>query len=342
MKKLSEFKALSSMSNNETIKRAVYVTEIIDKMNRSNKNQVTLSVRDGVSQEKVTIFDTYVHTLTERYPFLKCNTVVILTITKNDPFYNAEPTIEEKTDSFDLNEIAEKALDDPLFYYDCILRRMDNASYERNDQTYDPLSKLVRDIYSERKEALLFSSSAMACHHTGIGGNILHTAEVMNMCEVLLKSCIGKDVDKELLLAAAALHDVGKTTCYKTDEIGTATMTLEGYAFGGHHLDSIRAVEEAAKNGNYDKERIMILENIIASHHGSRSFGDLATPMTIEGFWLHAMDDLDAKHYEAKNELKKLDPGTISTKDVYPLETRLYRRSDQKFEEMIVGVSTND
>ena len=96
-------------------------------------------------------------------------------------------------------------------------------------------------------------------------------------------------------------------------------------------MDSLRAVEDAVKDGNYDKERIMILENIIASHHGAREFGDLATPMTIEGYWLHAMDDLDAKHYEAREEIMTLEPGAVSSKKVYALDTRLYRRTDQQF-----------
>lgn len=334
MNKLSALKALTNMYNNEKLKRPVYVVSIEEQVNKAGKKQVNVSVKDGTSQEKISIFDSDIQSLTSRYPFFKTEAIVNLTITKKEPFYNAENVIEENTDEYDLSEIAEKAVDNPVPYYNYILKMVDEASAERKDDKYEPLSKLARQIYTERKEALLMSSSAMACHHTGISGNILHTAEVIEMCVCLLKSkCIGKDVDKELLLAAAALHDVGKTTCYMTDKVGVATMTLEGYALGGHHMDSLRAVEEAVKDGNYDKERIMILENIIASHHGSREFGDLATPMTIEGYWLHAMDDLNAKHYEAREEIKTLDPGTVSSKKVYALDTRLYRRTDQKFNE---------
>lgn len=333
MKKLSDFKALTSMSNNERLKRPVYIVSIEEKLNKAGKTQVNVCVKDGVSQEQIAIFDSNIQSLTSRYPFFKPETIVNLTITKKDPYYNAENVLEENTEEFDLEDIADKAVGDPLPYYDYILKMVDEASAERKDDLHDPLSKLVRQIYTERKEALLSSSSAAANHHTGISGNILHTAEVVNMCCCLLRSKIGKDVDKELLLAAAALHDVGKTSCYFTDKVGVATLTLEGYALGGHHMDSLRAVEDAAKDGNYDKERILILENIIASHHGAREFGDLATPMTIEGYWLHAMDDLDAKHYEARAEIMTLEPGTFSSKKVYALETRLYRRTDQQFTE---------
>ncbi|MCR5024085.1 MAG: HD domain-containing protein [Lachnospiraceae bacterium] len=332
MKKLSESRALSNMSNHETITRSVYVLSLSDKENRTGKMQVNMQVKDGVSQESISIFDTDLKSLIDRYPFLQEDAIVRLRVTKNEPYFNAEKMIEQDTEEYDLQEIAERATSKPLEIYEYILKKVDEASSKRADSEHDSLSKLVRHIYEKRKDALLRSSSAVGYHHTGIGGNILHTGEVVNMCDCLLHTCIAKDVDRELLLAAAALHDVGKITCYSTSDIGKASFTLEGYAFGGHHMDSLRAIEDAVKGGNYDKERIMILENIIACHHGSREFGDLATPMTIEGYWLHAMDDLDAKHYEAKKVIKDLEPGESSAFQSL-LKTYLYRRTDQVFEE---------
>ena len=331
MKKLSDFKALTTMSNNESLTRPVYVISIDEQVNKTGKKQVNIAVKDGVSQEKISIFNSDIQSLTSRYPFFMTGSIVDLKITRNDNYFNAENEIVENTEEFDFLEIATRGANNPPSCFKYILEKVDEASADRKDNMHDPLSKLVRQIYMERKEALLTSSSAIACHHTGIGGNIKHTAEVVNMCVKLLEAEIGRDVDSELLLAAAALHDVGKTTCYITDKVGISTMTLDGYALGGHHFDSIRAVEEAAKNGNYDKERILILKNIIASHHGSRESGDLATPMTIEGYWLHTLDDLDAKHYEAREEIMSLEPGTWSSKKVYALDTRLYRRTDQQF-----------
>ena len=43
------------------------------------------------------------------------------------------------------------------------------------------------------------------------------------------------------------------------------------------------------------------------------------------------MDDLDAKHYEAREEIMTLEPGAVSSKKVYALDTWLYRRTDQQF-----------
>jgi len=331
IRKLSEYKALSEIENNEEISRPVYIVSLDELVNRTGKKQVNLGVRDGYTQEQIAIFDSSVFSLTRKYPFLKVGSIVKLYITRKEPYYNADRYMEEITDEFDLSDIADIAVDNPYDCYEHILEAVDEASYERNDDKYAPLNTLVRYIYSVREHSLLTSSSAVTYHHTGIGGNILHTVEVVDMCEKLLKSSIAQDVDKELLLAAAALHDVGKIECYSTDEIGVAEMTLDGYAYGGHHLSSIRAIEEAAEVGNYDPERIKLLVNIIACHHGSREAGDLATPLTIEGYWLHAMDDLNAKHYEAVEEIKTLEPGAVSKKKAIALGTRLYRRTDQEF-----------
>lgn len=326
---LSSYTALSAMNNYDTAKRPLYVVSMENMTNKANKTQVNLTVKDGVSLEKVAIFDTDVATLTEIYPFMQNGKVLEFNITKKEPYYNADQNITEVTQEFDLSEIAEKAVENPEKYFDYVLNEVNAASQARADDGYDSLDILVRDVYLNNKERLLRSSSAVAYHHTGISGNILHTAEVVNMCDVLTKSCIGRDIDKELLIAAAALHDVGKTDCYATDAVGVATMTLQGIAYGGHHLDSIRAVEEAEKNGNYNPERLLLLKNIIASHHGAREFGDIATPICIEAYWLHYMDDLDAKHYQAKKAIMEIDPGTVTAQKVRGLGTNLYRRIDQ-------------
>ena len=177
MNKLSALKALTNMYNNEKLKRPVYIVSIEEQVNKAGKKQVNVSVKDGVSQEKISIFDSDIQSLTSRYPFFKTEAIVNLTITRKDPYYNAENLIEENTDEYDLSEIAEIAVGNPLPYYMYILKTVDEASAKRQDDMYDPLSKLVRQIYTERKEALLTSSSAMTCHHTGISGNILRTID---------------------------------------------------------------------------------------------------------------------------------------------------------------------
>ena len=330
MRHLSEYQALSDMGNGMEQNRPLYIVSIEEKVNLTGKKQVILTVRDGVSTEKVSVFDTDVECLQKAYPFLTPGAVAEMTISKKDPFYNArKDEVRDLSDEepFDLTEIAEKATEsDPMSHYNYILRKVREVA--KDDGVHTPISHLAEAIYEKMKDELIYSSSAIGMHHTGIHGNIVHTAEVMNICDVLTKTVLGRDIDKELLFTAAALHDVGKLECYHTDSVGVATMTLKGYALGGHHYSSLLAIEEEEKLGNYDQERILILKNLIASHHGNKEYGDLATPLTLEGYWLHAADDLDAKHYEVRKAIMELQPGGVSAKNKM-LETYLYRRTDQ-------------
>ena len=336
MKKLSEYTLLSDMTNFGTVQRPVYLISMIDKVNKTGKTQVMLTVKDGsnaAETKTITIFDTTVSNLQAQYPFMKEGKLVGLNITFKDPYYNATTEVYEVTEEFDLSEVADVAVDNPEKWYSYILKRVEDASMKKGNSEFDPLSKLVKAIYEKNKERLLRSSSAVAVHHTGISGNIMHTGEVIHICEHLLNTWLGKDIDAEILMAAAALHDVGKIEAYVTDEVGTASMTLEGIAMGGHHWDSLCMVEEERKNGNYDPEALILLKNAIASHHGSRDFGDFAEPISLEAVWLNIADDLSAKHYGIKKAIKALDPGTLSAKNVYPYEHRLYRRKNQWIEE---------
>ena len=151
----------------------------------------------------------------------------------------------------------------------------------------------------------------------------------MEICSKLLETPLGDDIDAELLMAGAALHDIGKIDCYVTDEVGEATMSLEGSALGGHHYGSLKEIDDAVRDGEYDTERVLLLKNIVACHHGKREFGDIATAMTLEGFWLHYADELDAKHFTVKSKIMECDPGKTTSHKEGDTQYTLYRRVDQ-------------
>ncbi len=330
MVKLSDYKAMSGMFDGETIyERPVHISEISNLQNKSGKVQVMLKVKDGFETNNVAIFDTEVSILQNQYPFFKEGEVVALNLTRKGQYYNADTNIKEVTEEVDFSDVAEFAANNIEAYYDYILKMVREASEKQEQNGYTPLSQLVINVYESYKDELMKTSSATGIHHTGIGGNLVHTAEVINICDKLLESCLGKAINREILICAAALHDVGKIYSYETDKLGDAKMSLNGFAFGGHHWDSMRLVNEETQKGNYNPEKIMIVMNAIASHHGSREFGDLATPIALESMWLNFADDLSAKHYVARKAIMELEPGEITPKSVYPLETKLYRREDQ-------------
>lgn len=129
-------------------------------------------------------------------------------------------------------------------------------------------------------------------HHAYMGGLLEHTLSVTGACEALAHH-YGPVVDRDLLIAGALLHDIGKTR-----EIGVEMgfpYTDEGKLLG-HIVLGLRMVERAADQvGALTPERRALLLHLIASHQGRYEWASPREPHTLEALVLHYADDLDAK-----------------------------------------------
>ena len=113
-------------------------------------------------------------------------------------------------------------------------------------------------------------------HHAYLGGLLEHTWEVY---QIILKIHDLFDVDPEVAMIGAVLHDIGKiwTYEYKT----TLQMTEEGKQLG-HIALGLRKLEEL--------DLPLPILHIIASHHGKREWGALMEPETPEAWAVHYAD----------------------------------------------------
>jgi 3'-5' exoribonuclease len=101
------------------------------------------------------------------------------------------------------------------------------------------------------------------------------------------------DLDGDLLLSGAILHDIGKI-----DEL-TFELNIEYSDRGrllGHIVLGILMVEERLKIfKEFPSELALRLRHLILSHHGEFDFGSPKRPKFLEAFALHLIDDMDAK-----------------------------------------------
>jgi 3'-5' exoribonuclease len=113
----------------------------------------------------------------------------------------------------------------------------------------------------------------------------------------------GVDIDRDLLIAGALLHDIGKVR-----EIGAKAgfpYTDEGKLLG-HILLGLRMVQDAALAvPDLSRSRLMLLEHLIASHQGRYEWQSPREPSTLEALLLHYADDMDAK----MNQAARMMPG---------------------------------
>jgi 3'-5' exoribonuclease len=130
-------------------------------------------------------------------------------------------------------------------------------------------------------------------HHAKLGGLLQHTCEVAHLA--LTMGHWSPSADRDLLLAGAMLHDIGKLESYHWD--GPFATTVRGYALGHVVLGSLlldRAIR-ACPVPPLEPGQLELLHHLILSHHGRPEFGAPVRPLTLEAEILHYADDASAK-----------------------------------------------
>jgi 3'-5' exoribonuclease len=143
------------------------------------------------------------------------------------------------------------------------------------------------------REAFLKTPAAKGVHHNFIGGLLEHTLSVMNACNALFPAFSRYGLNRDIILAGALLHDIGKIIEYTSGKI--IDVTPEGRLIGHIYISAKFTDEEVEKIDDFPKELRLQLIHLILSHHGQLEFGSPKVPMTKEALFLHMIDDLDAK-----------------------------------------------
>lgn len=186
-----------------------------------------------------------------------------------------------------------------------------NMLLKRAEAFKDPDFKAITTaILNEKKDLLINCPAAFKLHHAMIGGLMLHTMSIVRMAEEICR--IYPNINKDLLLAGAILHDVAKTWEFSLGKTGLVKgYSTEGELIG-HLVKGAMYVEEAGKKLNINREKTVLLEHMILSHHGVPEYGSPVRPMFLEAEILSALDTLDAEIYEFNSATSKAEPGKFT------------------------------
>jgi 3'-5' exoribonuclease len=155
------------------------------------------------------------------------------------------------------------------------------------------LTRLVTGILNEPAVAAKYrrAPAAKVMHHAYLGGLLEHVVSLCGLAKVVATHY--PELDLDLLLTAAILHDVGKLDelCYERS-IG---YTVEGHLLG-HIVMEMETVSRAidAIEGFPPKLKTVV-QHLLISHHGQYEFGSPKLPMIREALVFHYLDDLDSK-----------------------------------------------
>ncbi|HKU62140.1 MAG TPA: HD domain-containing protein [Gemmatimonadales bacterium] len=134
--------------------------------------------------------------------------------------------------------------------------------------------------------------ASTAGHHAQLGGLLRHTVEVVAIARAV---AITSGADRELVLAGAMLHDVGKLEAYAWRR-GVFELTEAGALLGHVTLGMLMLDRHLARHApDCTHREVLLLQHLIASHHGVLEHGAPVRPMTLEAEVLHYADDASAK-----------------------------------------------
>lgn len=211
------------------------------------------------------------------------------------------------------------------------------------DEMWTELTAITRTIQNRHLKALIKkfvedkslvaaikkAPAAVEMHSPYTGGLVEHTLQVCRAAQALLP--LYPKLNADLVLAGAFLHDLGKAA-----EI-TAGLTHRYTDRGmlvGHLVIAAIWVQEKAQAVSeelgqpFPRRLVNLLQHMILSHHGQFEFGSPKLPAIPEAFFLHYLDNLDAKMYMTTRHIEA-DPDRESsfTARHRQLETRLYKFS---------------
>jgi len=153
--------------------------------------------------------------------------------------------------------------------------------------------------------------ASLSGHHARLGGLLQHTCEVVRIAGSLADIT---GADRDLVLAGALLHDIGKLESYTW--AGAFAMTDRGSLCGHVVLGSLmlEARLHAATPPPCTGPERDLLHHLVLSHHGILEHGAPVAPMTLEAEVLHFADHASAKTASLAEALE--DPENFSGADL--------------------------
>ena len=161
------------------------------------------------------------------------------------------------------------------------------------DSVQDEFIKKLLQVIFEDKEfwgKFAHCPAAKSWHHNYVGGLLEHTVAVAKICDFV--SGMYK-VNRDLLVAGALLHDIGKV--FEYDAMSSIEFTDEGRLIGHIVLGDHLVCEKAGGINLFPHITLMKLRHIIVSHHGELEKGAVKVPQILEAIILHFADNMDAQ-----------------------------------------------
>jgi len=165
------------------------------------------------------------------------------------------------------------------------------------------LKALIEAFMSDPSIASAYKTApaAKTLHHAYIGGLLDHVVSLSRLCDLAARNY--PQINRDLLLTGAFLHDIGKI--HELSYGRSFAYTTRGQLLGHMVIELEMLHAKIAEVAGFPPELKTLLEHLIISHHGQYEFGSPKLPMFPEALMLHYLDDLDSKMESMRAHLER-------------------------------------
>jgi 3'-5' exoribonuclease len=205
----------------------------------------------------------------------------------------AERVPPEKIDIFDFIPSSKRDIDEMVKELYGVIESIKDTN----------LKELLKRVFTEDfVKDFKLCPAATYYHHSYLGGLIEHTLSVVKICDVVARLY---DLNRDLLITGALLHDIGKVREYSW--FPKISVTVEG-GFSGHPTLGAHMLSKLIPQDFPEDLKIKIY-HMILSHHGEIEYGAVVPPKFREAYALHLCEYLDAKLKEFSEEEEEIKKG---------------------------------
>jgi len=292
-------------------------TEI--KLTKTNKQYLYLEFTDKTLSLSANVWENF-----SNYSQLKSGDIVKVTGSMDD--YNGVPQI--KIISIKLVEPG-----DNISAIDFLARskrdidEMKNELLARIQKITNRKLKMLIDLFFKEDKLMKFTSAPAGkyWHHSYLSGLLEHSLELIKICDLMCD--IHPEINRDLLICGAIMHDYGKTEELSFD--ASFEYTTRGKLIGHIVISAMMINEECKKIPDFPDELRDCLLHLILSHQGKLEFASPVIPKTLEAITLYQADELSAKVNAYKSALGETKEGKW-TKYLPLASTDLFNHSIQQ------------
>ncbi|MBR3068984.1 MAG: HD domain-containing protein [Lachnospiraceae bacterium] len=169
------------------------------------------------------------------------------------------------------------------------------------------LSALLKSFFVEDRDFIIAfagHSAAKTVHHSFVGGLLEHTLSVTKLCDYFASTYPA--INRDLLLTAAMLHDIGKVS--ELSDFPVNEYTDDGQLLGHIMIGAEMVHDHVTRIPDFPKKLETEVKHCILAHHGEYEYGSPKKPAIIEALALNLADNTDAKLETMTEVLESASP----------------------------------